>query len=417
MNNNAPHKIDSTFELLREGYHFINNNTDQFQSNLFETRLMGQKVICISGKEAAQIFYNSEWFQREGAAPKRIQKTLFGEQAIQSMDGEAHIHRKHLFLSLVTPLHQKYLAELVMGKYLSSLNKWEKKKRIVLFDEVKEILCNAACQWAGVPIPDSEVKKRAEDFSLMVDAFGAVGTRHRKGRQARTRAEEWIKGVIEEVRTGKLKAVEGTALYEMTFHKNLTGQQLDEQMAAVELINVLRPIVAISTYITFAALALHDHPECKRRIIAHESGYPENFAQEVRRYYPFGPFLGARVRKDFSWNHYNFSKGRLVLLDIYGTNHDPLLWDNPQRFNPDRFKEWDGNPFDFIPQGGGDPANGHRCPGDGIAVEIIKTSLDFLVNRIDYDVPEQDLSYSLTRMPTLPKSGFIMSNIRRKELN
>ena len=42
----------------------------------------------------------------------------------------------------------------------------------------------------------------------------------------------------------------------------------------------------------------------------------------------------------------------------------------------------------------------------------MKASLDFLVNKIEYDVPNQNLSYSMERMPTLPESKFIMSNIR-----
>lgn len=44
----------------------------------------------------------------------------------------------------------------------------------------------------------------------------------------------------------------------------------------------------------------------------------------------------------------------------------------------------------------------------------MKASLDFLVNQIEYEVPEQSLHYSLARMPSLPESGFVMSGIRRK---
>ncbi|SIE95158.1 Fatty-acid peroxygenase [Mycobacteroides abscessus subsp. abscessus] len=73
------------------------------------------------------------------------------------------------------------------------------------------------------------------------------------------------------------------------------------------------------------------------------------FVQEVRRFYPFGPFLGAIVRKDFIWNEAEFKEGMLVLLDIYGTNHDPLLWEEPYEFRPERFGNWDGSLFDLIP--------------------------------------------------------------------
>lgn len=231
---------------------------------------------------------------------------------------------------------------------------------------------------------------------------------------ARYRTEKWMEGIIEDVRSGRLEAEECSALYSMAFHKELDGSQMYTQMAAIELINVLRPIVAISTFITFAALALYEHPECKEKLRSGDNNYLEMFVQEVRRYYPFGPFIGARVRKDFILNEYEFKKEMLVILDMYGTNHDSRIWEKPDEFNPERFKEWKGSLFDFIPQGGGDPSKTHRCPGEGITIEIMKGSLDFLVNKIEFEVPEQDLGYSLVKIPTLPKSGFIIRNVKRK---
>ena len=405
---------DNSLALICEGYRFIGNRMDRYQSDIFEARLLGQKVICITGEDAAKMFYNPELFMREGAAPKRVQKTLFGENAVQTMDGEAHIHRKLLFMSLMTPPHQKRLAQLAKEQWKASVDRWKASDSIILFDEAKVILCRIACSWAGVPLAKEEEQDRAEDFAHMVDAFGAVGPRHWKGRRARTRAEEWIMEVIEKVRTGELQAEQGSALYEMAFHKQLDGTLLDKRMAAIELINVLRPIVAISTFITYSALAVHEHPECKEKLQENNPEYLEMFAQEVRRFYPFGPFLGARVRKDFIWNDCSFKEGTLVILDMYGINHDPREWEEPLEFKPERFKEWDKSLFNFIPQGGGDPAKGHRCPGEGITVEVMKASVDFLVNDIEYAVPAQDLRYSLIRMPSLPESGFIIRNVKEK---
>jgi len=406
--------LDSVLALMQDGYLFIKNKAERYHSDVFQSRLMMQKVICMSGKEAAEIFYDTERFQRYNAAPKRVQKTLFGQNAIQSMDGVAHLHRKQLFLSLMTPQHQKRLAELAMEQWQDSIAKWEHMENVILFEEAEDILCRIACRWAGVPLKESELKERANDFSAMIDGFGAVGLRYYKGKNARNRAEKWLRGVIEDVRAEKLQAEEGSALHEIAFYKDQNGNQLDTQMAAVELINVIRPIVAIATFIVFAALALYKHPQCKEKLQLNEDNYLEMFAQEVRRYYPFTPFIAARVRKDFVWNQCPFPKGTLVMLDVYGTDHDQRIWENPNEFQPERFKEWRGGLFDFIPQGGGDSAKGHRCPGEGITVEIMKTSMDFLVNKIVYQVPEQDLSFSLSRMPTLPKSRFIMSNIRQK---
>lgn len=406
--------IDSSFALLKDGYLFIKKRADKNQSNIFETRLLGEKVICITGEEGAKLFYNPELFQRKGAAPKRVQKTLIGENPIQTMDGQAHIHRKHLFMSLMGKEHQKTLGELVKNKLELSIDKWQNKEKIILFDEMKEILCEAACNWAGVPLHGSEIKVRAEDFSWMVDAFGAVGPRYWKGKIAREKAEQWIEEIIEDVRAGKLKVQQGSPLYEIAFHKNLNGSLMDTKMAAIELINVLRPIVAIATFITFAALALYEHPSCKEKLLLGDEDYIDMFAQEVRRYYPFAPFLGARAKKDFIFNGFQFEEGMLVILDIYGTNHDSKVWEKPNEFYPERFKKQKGSLFDFIPQGGGDAAKTHRCPGEGITIEIMKEVINFLVNKIDFQVPEQDLAYSMKRIPTLPESGFIITSIKRK---
>jgi fatty-acid peroxygenase len=226
-NETVPHdkSLDNSLALMNEGYLFIKNRVDRYQSDLFKARLLLQNVICMSGEESAKVFYDSERFQRNDAVPKRVQKTLFGVDAIQTMDGEAHIHRKLLFMSLMTPPHQKRLAKLVMEQWQAAFSKWERVEQVVLFDEAKDILCRIACQWTGVPLQESEVQERANDFSAMVDAFGAIGPRYWKGRIARTRTEGWIKGVIEDVRAGKIEAEEGSALYAMAFHSQLDGSR------------------------------------------------------------------------------------------------------------------------------------------------------------------------------------------------
>ncbi|MCP8615278.1 cytochrome P450 [Salirhabdus salicampi] len=415
LNEHVPKEdtFDSTRDLLREGYMFIKNRTDKFQSDLFETRILGKKVVCMTGEEAAKVFYDPEKFQRKGAVPYRLQQSLFGVNAIQTMDGKAHLHRKLLFMSLMTPEHQERLAKLTRQEWQASVPDWAGKD-IVLFDEAKKVLCRIACKWAGVPIDDGEVKDRGDDFAAMVYAFGAVGPRHWRGRQARNRAEAWIQEVIEQVRSGNLTAEEDSALHKMALYEDVDGKQFDSRMAAIELINVLRPIVAIATFITFSALALHDYPEYNDKLQSGDDMAFDMFAQEVRRFYPFGPFLGAMVKQDFVWNNYEFKKGRLVFLDMYGTNHDDRLWDEPNEFRPERFKEWDQSLYKFIPQGGGDPGKGHRCPGEGVTVEVMKETLHFLINDIEYDVPDQDFNISLKTMPTLPESGFVMSNITKK---
>lgn len=403
--------FDSALDVLREGFPFILNRVQRYQTDIFQIRLGGMKAICLHGPDATRLFYDTERFVRKGAVPRRIQTTLMGQDAIQTHDGAEHRCRKDMFMSVMTPGSRHRLMALLADEWETYLHKWEQEEKVELFPEVQEILCRAACAWAGVPLKEKEVGKRARDFGAMIDAFGGVGPRHARGKFARRRAESWIRGVIRRVRRGKVALEEVTPAYVVAWHREPDGELFDTQMAALELINLLRPIVAIATYVTFAAKALHEHPAYRQLLRNPDRDYAELFVQEVRRFFPFAPFLGARVRDDFDWRGYYFPKGTLTLLDVYGTLHDAHVWQDPDVFWPERFENWQGSRFDFIPQGGGSYETGHRCAGEWITIEALKLAVTFMARRMRYQVPPQDLSYDLSRMPTLPRSGFVMQQV------
>ena len=365
----------------------------------------------MSGEDCAWLFYHNKIFTRKGAVPLRIQNSLFGKKAIQTLDGEEHLHRKSLFMNLMSTERIDRLAKITKKEWEAAGKRFISRDRICLFDEASVILFRAACRWTRVPCPAGELRMRARDMSDMVDAFGAVGPRHWRGRVARGRSERWLDYIIRQVRRGRIKAPYGSVLHEIAFHRDFKGRLLDPRMAGIELINIIRPITAIATYITFGALALHLHPDCMIKLREGKANYSHMFSQEVRRFYPFAPFLGAKVRNDFIYNGILFRKGTSVFLDIYGTNHDPGIWQKPHRFWPEHFLYKDRNPYEFIPQGGGNYDTGHRCPGEWIVVELMKVGMEFLAQRLFYKVPLQNLSYSLRRMPTRPASGFIMEDI------
>jgi len=407
-------KLDSTLAILKDGYTFIERRCREFQSDIFETRVLGEKAVCIQGQDAAGIFYDPQKFKRKGATPKRIQRTLFGEGGVQGLDGEAHQHRKQAFMSLMSHERVKDLMHLVRAEWLVQIKEWSNKEQLVIFEESKVVMCRAACAWAGVPLSEEKLTQRADDLAMMVDAFGGVGIRNIKGRLARQRSEQWVKHLIIQVRANQIQAQEGTALHMFSHHQDLNGELLDPEIAAVELLNILRPLVAVAWYDTFLALALFQYPQYRKKLQHGNDQDMEDFVQEVRRFYPFTPFLGARVLEEFEWKGHQFTKDRLVLLDVYGTNRGEKYWQKAEVFFPERFREWDESKYNFIPQGGGDFLTNHRCAGEWVTIGAMKVALDILVNHLEYDVPDQDFQYSLDRMPALPHSGFILSNVRLK---
>jgi fatty-acid peroxygenase len=405
--------FDNSLALLGEGYRFIGNRCDELGSDIFSTRLMLKRVVCVRGEAAARMFYQPGRFTRRGAIPPGTLGLLQGHGSAQVLDGEMHQVRKAMMLGLQSPDSRARLVALAETEWRARFERWPRLRRIVLIQEAQAVLCQAACAWAGVPLADVEEEVlRTAEFSAMIEGAGAVGPRNWMGLSLRRHTEAWARAHIEAVRMGR-PVDPDSPLAVIAFHTDADGEVLSMDHAAVELINVLRPVVAVARYIVFGALALHSFPQWRTRLAGGDDAALDMFVQEVRRYYPFFPAVGGRALASFEWNGLVFDKGDWVLLDMYGTNRHPSTWSDGETFRPERFENWQSNGFDLIPQGGGDYARGHRCPGEMLTSELTKSALRLLAGEIDYDVPQQDLDISLSHMPAMPASGFVMEGIRK----
>lgn len=405
--------LDHSLKILKEGYPYFLKRREEMDTDVFETTILGQKAYCLGGESGAELFYDTSKFKRDKAMPKPIQKVLTGEHGVQSLDGKKHEDRKKMFMSLMSPKELNRLTTLLENHWHQSAKKWESMDQIILYDEVKEILCRTACEWAGVPLIEEEVKDITRNLANLFEKTASISPGYLQGTHSRKKLENWIKKMVQQVRNGELNPEENTTLYVFSWHRDDLVKLMDEDVAAVEVLNIIRPIVAIAIYIAFTAQALIQYPEESKKLITKGSKQYQYFVQEVRRFYPFFPFQAAITTKDFTWNGYHFKKETLTILDIYGTNHDPKIWDNADQFFPDRFNNWKESPFSFIPQGGGDHLGGHRCAGEWITIKVMNVCLDFLVNQLSFSVPKQNLEFNLTKFPTLPNSKIIFSNVKR----
>jgi fatty-acid peroxygenase len=407
---------DSSLALLTEGYSWLPDRWRASEGPLVRTRLMGRHAVALHGPEAARFFYDEDHVERHGALPEPVLSTLFGHGAVHTLDGRAHRVRKELFLTLLMdPGGIDRLVEHVGAAWDEAAASWADRPGVVLFDAAAEVITRGVCRWAGLPLDeppyDTDAAPLARDLIAMVDGFATAGPRHWRARAARRRREEWLADLIQDVRAGRFTLPEGSAVGAVARHRDAGGGLLDARTAAVEVINVIRPTAAVAWFTAFAAHALHLWPRHREPLAAGDTVYAEAFAHEVRRFYPFAPFVGGRAARDLTWRGEPIPAGALVLLDLYGQNHDESLWPDPYAFDPKRFIGRDIGPFELIPQGGGDPRTGHRCPGEKITVALL-ADLATRLARLRYAVPDQDLDISLRRVPTRPRSGFVISGVR-----
>lgn len=405
--------MESSPGIFFKGYPYFQEKFEEKQKNILHTHLLFKKAIVLKGEEAAKIFYDREKFIRKGATPARFKKTLLGEGGVQGLDHQEHLHRKKMFMKVMGPSSLEEIKQLFEKYWIDDLKEWQKEEEIVLFKESEKVLFKTACEWTGVPLP-ANPEEAANYFSNMIDGSGGIGIRHWRGRRGRNKVEKWMKKLVSQVRKGKIQAQEDSILHYFSLHKDPAGNLLPEHVVAVELMNLIRPIVAIARYIVFAAHALESFPQYKQRLLNDTNELDLHFVQEVRRYYPFFPFVAAKVENPFDWQQTHFPKGRRVLLDLYATTHDKETWAAPNTFYAERFMNWDGSAFNFIPQGGGDHHQNHRCAGEWITIDLTRLALDFLLNKMAYKVPEQDLEIDMSRIPAIPKSRFKMTRVKEK---
>lgn len=420
--------LDNTLPLLGQGYAWLPDLTRRRGPGAVRTRLLGKPAIALRGPAAVGFFYDEDHVRRRTALPEPILATLFGKGAVHTLDGAEHRQRKALFMTVLKDTAGVAgLARHVADEWERSCKEWADHPQVTLFDEVSVLITRAVCAWAGVPLPehpDDESRRTAQDLVAMVDGFATAGPRHWKARLARRRQEGRLARLIEDVRSAGGEATQGTGdqaageptsvVAAVAFHRDADGELLTPRTAAVELLNILRPTVAVTWFTVFGAHALHRHPELRKRLAAQDEDYARAFAHEVRRFYPFAPFVAGLAPDDIEWHGEPIAEGTMVLLDLYGQNHDPELWDAPYTFDPERFTGREPGRDELVPQGGGEASQGHRCPGEDVTLAVLSTLLPRLA-RLDHDVPEQDLRIPLNRVPTKPRSGFVISGVTKRE--
>jgi fatty-acid peroxygenase len=397
--------VDDTLGLAVHGYAWLPALRRDAGGGPVRTRVMGQPALVLCGPDAARFFYDENNVRRRSAVPEPVLGTLFGKGAVHTLDGPAHRVRKAVFMSLMSHEGVERLVAYAGDAWDAAARSWSGP--VVLFDETSQILTRAVCRWAGVHLDDDEVAATAADLVALVDGFATLGPRHWRARRARGRLERRFAELIGSVRAGSAQAMPDSALAAVATHRDADGELLDPRVAAVELLNVIRPTVAVCWFLAFAGHALHRWPAITDQLRAGDDPYVEAFVHELRRFYPFAPFVGGRAVRDLSFGGEQSPAGSLVLLDVYGQHHDPTLWPDPHAFDPQRFIGRRIGAYDLIPQGGGDPHTGHRCPGEWITIGVLKALVQRLA-ALNFSVPAQDLRISLRRIPARISSGLVV---------
>jgi cytochrome P450 len=112
--------------------------------------------------------------------------------------------------------------------------------------------------------------------------------------------------------------------------------------------------------------------------------YLDAVIKETLRQHPPIHLVSRRVVRDLEWGGYRLPAGRRLLFSIYLTQHDPAVWPEPERFDPQRFLsagELAARPaLSYLPFGAGPRV----CVGAAFAQLEARAVLAYLLQHFDF---------------------------------
>jgi fatty-acid peroxygenase len=286
----------------------------------FPVRMLGRRGLVVRGQEGVRAFYDNDLVARSGAMPAPVRLVLFGPGAVHGLDGDAHAFRKRLLRGLLDDEAVERLAATVSAHLDEAVATWPARGSVRLFDALIEVYGAAALEWAGTGISGRGAVRVSRDLATIVDGFGVGGTAYPRAVAARVRAQRWATTVVREARSGRRQPPMGTAAAVLAA---VPRSELPDLAAATELLNLVRPTVAVACFGAYAAQALAARPAWREPLAAGEPAALRAFEHEVRRWYPFTPFLTGRLRRSCDAPGGPLRAGDWVVLDVLGTNRDP----------------------------------------------------------------------------------------------
>uniref|UniRef100_A0A1W7HBR3 (+)-piperitol/(+)-sesamin synthase n=1 Tax=Scoparia dulcis TaxID=107240 RepID=A0A1W7HBR3_SCODU len=113
----------------------------------------------------------------------------------------------------------------------------------------------------------------------------------------------------------------------------------------------------------------------------------QNIISETYRLFPPAPLLiPHQSSQNCRVGGYDIRRGTMLFVNAWAIHRDPELWEEPERFKPERFERKEVEKYKLIPFGMGR----RGCPGIGLAQRVVGLALGSLIQCFDWERVSQD---------------------------
>ena len=408
--NNGLPVIGRTFDLVNDFYGFLDQQYKTY-GPVSRTRLIGHTtLLCMGADINKQIYLDPDKnFSTEMGYADNLGEFYGGGLLMRDFD-DHKLHRR-LFQTAFKTETMKHYVNYMNPVMAQNIHNWENMPDFHFFPNIKTTLLDVAAEvFLGIDDFKGEEAQRISQTFIEI-AEGMMGiirwdtpllpfTKWRKGKTGKRQMENYLRAQIASRRAGDKRDM--FSLF--TRETDPDGNYFSDDDIAVHISFLLFAAHDTTTSnLTYIMQYLAQHPEYQERArqqsIALEKELLEyddlakmteidNIHHEALRMNPSVMMMVRRTINECEINGMRIPADTIISVPPQYTHMMPEHWDNPEKFDPDRFSperaEHKRHPFQFIAFGGG----AHKCIGMHFAGMIVKTFLHQMLLKYEWGVPE-----------------------------
>ncbi|KAG6480347.1 abscisic acid 8'-hydroxylase 4-like [Zingiber officinale] len=386
----------------------------------FRTKILGQIHVFVSSTEVARTIIG---FESPDFSKRYIRSIaeLLGEHSLLCASSEQHkLVRRHissLFKLEAVDSAVKKFDELV----LDTLRGWELKDSVIVLSDALKITFNAICKMLISTEEEYELEILRNDVSEVTEAMLAFplklpGTRFYRGLEARRRIMNRLRKMIH----SRKKRLE---YHEDFLQGLLVGDGKDPLTDEQIMDNILTLIIAgqvtTASSIAWMVKYLDENQEVEEKLralhldlaskkslsplgseVLNLMPYAIKIVKESLRMATIVSWFPRVALKDCEVYGYKIQRSWIVNVNARATHYDPMVYEEPMKFNPSRFDE-DPKPYSFMAFGIG----GRTCVGMHLAKAMMLVFLHRLVTTYRWKVTDKDSSLQKGTMFPMLRNG------------
>ncbi|XP_055835001.1 beta-amyrin 28-monooxygenase-like [Solanum dulcamara] len=431
--------IGETIQFLVSLYYglvheFVQKRTKKYNSNVFKTSLLGQKVVIFSGPTANKFIFTNGNKLLIGWRPNSVKK-LFPSTSFVPIEHDTKRAQNIISYFLNSRNVEKIISTMDSMSHTHLENHWKGNNEVIVFDLVKLFTFSLSIKaFIGIEELDNKILNLYEKFKiftrgLLVMDINLPGTTFYKAMKAGNELRKEMKVIIEERRAKLLENSNLSNVYNDLLTQLIIEQDEDgKYMTEVEIVDkvfgfIIGSYDTTATTITLTMKYLNQKPEFFNEIMEEHNEISRqmiprkelcwndiqkmrktwSFVNEVLRNTPIVQGIFREAMEDFTYEGFHIPKGWKIYLSFGATQKNGEYFPNPTKFDPSRFEGNGLVPYTSVPFGGG-----HRmCPGREFARISILVFLHHVLKifRWEAKVPLENIMYPFFLL-AIPKDGY-----------